>query len=990
MRNPAPIVLSLLLAVAALFLILRKPEPAQETTPEPTAPTSEPAEPAAETPADKSEEPAAEPADKPTGSAEWPQDKSDIPVDPKAVFGSLENGMRYVILPNAEPPDRLSLRLHIEAGSLMEADDQRGIAHFLEHMVFNGSKNFTPAELIPRMQRLGIAFGAHVNAYTSFDETVYMLDLPDQSADTMKLGFTVMRDFCDGALLKEEEIDNERGVILSEKTSRDSVGYRLMQKQFTQLLPDSLLMERFPIGEEDIIKSAPRERFVDFYTRYYNPTRMTFVVVGDVDADAMASRIQETFGSLSNPDNPGGDPDLGKVTRAEGLQPAVFSDKEVSGTDLGLLTVDDYTPIPDSKEKRISRMPLSVANSILGIRFDRLAKTEGSPILGGSASKQEIFNFVELGSVDVTVADDRWQDSVPVLEQEFRRALEHGFTEAELAEAKANLLNAYQQAVKSKDTRRSDSLATAIARSINDGRVLTDPETDLSIVEEGLEQLTAEDCHQAFAEFWKDRGVHLILTTKEEPADAKETLSKLYKESSETPVEAPEKEEMLEFAYTDFGKPGTVESREEIEDLGITRIMLSNGIALNLKPTDFEKNSISIDSRIGRGRLSLPKGKVGLSEFATAVVEAGGIGEHSVDDLQRIFAGKNIGFGFSVDTDAFHLSGQTTPDDFGLQMEAMAAQLLLPGYRQEAVTQFRKSIPMTFQQLKHTAAGPMQEMSGWLRGNDPRFTFPDTPDTLLAYTVDDVKPWIDQDFTHGQVELSIVGDFVTDEIIPTILRTFGALEDRKPLEALPAEARQVAFPESGQTKTLTYESKIPQGRAILIWKTKGPRGNEEYFRRLNLLSDILGDRLREEIREKLGASYSPQAGVSGSSALDDFGYMITLSVGKPEDIEKLVSVSEKLAATLAEEGATADELDRARKPSLANIEKSLRNNGYWLANVLSGSQEDPRKLELARSRKSDLESITLEEINELAAKYLKPENAIKVVIKSDDSAQAEE
>ena len=173
----------------------------------------------------------------------------------------------------------MSLRLHIATGSLMEAEDQRGIAHFLEHMVFNGSKHFAAADIVPRMQRLGIAFGAHVNAYTSFDETVYMLDLPDLSADTLQLAFTVMRDFGDGALLAADEIDKERGVILSEKISRDSVNYRLMEQQFAKILSDSLISRRFPIGTEEVIKSAPRERFTDFYTRYYTPQRMTFIVV---------------------------------------------------------------------------------------------------------------------------------------------------------------------------------------------------------------------------------------------------------------------------------------------------------------------------------------------------------------------------------------------------------------------------------------------------------------------------------------------------------------------------------------------------------------------------------------------------------------------------------------------------------------------------------------------------------------------------------------
>ncbi|MDB4667356.1 insulinase family protein [Akkermansiaceae bacterium] len=182
---------------------------------------------------------------------------SDLKADPKAVFGSMDNGFDYIIYPNAEPPGQFSVRLHIAAGSLMEADNQRGVAHFLEHMVFNGSRNFTSAELIPKMQRLGIAFGAHANAYTSFDETVYMLDLPNMEKDTVDLTFTVMRDFADGALLKKDEIDKERGVIISEKTSRDSVGYRMMLKQFEYLLPGSRLMQRVPIGTEEVINTAP-------------------------------------------------------------------------------------------------------------------------------------------------------------------------------------------------------------------------------------------------------------------------------------------------------------------------------------------------------------------------------------------------------------------------------------------------------------------------------------------------------------------------------------------------------------------------------------------------------------------------------------------------------------------------------------------------------------------------------------------------------------
>ena len=980
MRNPAPIILSLLLAAVAAFLILRKPDPepeppqAEQTVSEP-AESTDPIEPSEPSPEPPSQGITAE-----VTPREWPQADSDLPVDENAVFGHLDNGMRYVIYPNSEPPNRVSLRLHIDAGSLMEEEDQRGVAHFLEHMVFNGSKNFTPDELIPRMQRLGIAFGAHVHAYTSFNETVYMLDLPDLSDEMLNLGFTVMRDFGDGALLKPEEIDKERGVILSEKTSRDSVGYRLMEQQFSTLIPDSLITKRFPIGTEEVIRTAPRERFADFYEKYYTPARMTFVVVGDISPEDAKTRIEKAFASLTNPQVPGDDPDLGAIETTDGFEALIFSDKEVASTDLGLLSIEEFEPLPDTRENRLAKLPLMMAHSILGLRFSEIAKEEGSPILGGSASRQDLFREMTIGSVDVSVADDRWEDAVPVLEQEFRRALKFGFTRAEIAEIKANILNTYEQAVRTKDTRRSDGIATGFVRTINEERVLTSPETDLELVSSALENITSETCHEALKSFWNDKGVKLILTAKEEPENGKEQLTKLYEASKETEVSAPEESELKSFAYTDFGEAGTITSQEEAEDLGITRLVLSNGVAVNLKPTDFDKDRILVQARIGNGGLTQPTDKPGIGDFATAVIEGGGIGEHSSDDLRQILAGKNVSFGFSVQEDYFSLAGETTPDDILLQLQAMTAQLLFPGYRPEAVNQFRKTVPMIFQQLKHTTAGPMQQMGGWLRGNDPRFTFPDTPEVLLAYEPADIKEWIERDFTNGTLELNIVGDFKPDEILPHVLATFGAIDKRPEASELDQALRQVEFPKAPTTKKYEFETKIPQGQAVVIWKTPGPRNNQKEFRRLNLLGEIFGDRLREEIREKLGAAYSPQAGAGGSTALEDFGYLIALNTSTPEAIPQLTEVCVNLASQLAKEGATEDELERARKPLLADMEKTLRDNNYWMRSVLSGSHEDPEKLELCRNRQEDVESITLEELNKLAATYLVPENAIQVVI----------
>lgn len=975
MQKAVPLIFVGILAVTATFLSLRQP-PAPPPAPAPVASAATEAAPPQTPPA------APKPvATEPVAAKPWPQDASDIKPDSAAVFGTLPNGFRYLIYPNAEPPKRASLRLHIASGSLMEADDQQGLSHFLEHMVFNGSKHYSSEELIPKMQRLGIAFGAHMNAYTSFDETVYMLDLPDLSEETLKLAFTVMGDFGDGALLTAEEIDKERGVILSEKISRDSVETRIMEQQFDKLLPDSLLARRFPIGIDDVIKTAPRERFLDLYHRFYVPRRMTFVVVGDVDPKEMQAKIEAAFSPMTNPENPGKDQDLGPIRQPEGIQTAVFADKEVASTDVSLMTLRPLETKPDTVAKRVDDMTLGIAHAILDRRFERISKAEGSPIASGSASDSELFNYLEIGSIDITAANDRWQDAVPVLEQEFRRALEHGFTDAELAEAKSNLLNSFEQAVKQKAGRKSETIATAVARSVNDGDVFSSPETDLEIARKALDGIDAAACHAAFKKFWNAPGYHLVLTTKEKPEGAEKDLAALFEESHGKPVEAPAARTAQPFGYTNFGKPGSVSSRKEVKDLGITQLVLANQVRVNLKPTDFEKGKIRLIARVGSGKLTQPKEQPMLDTFATAIMEGGGLGKHSNDELQEIFAGKNVSSSFKVGEDAFLLSGATTPADLTSELQLLCASLTDPGYREEALWQFRKAVPMLAQQLKHTPEGPSQEMDAWLHGGDPRFAVA-TPEQLTAYTIADVKKWLTLPLTKGYLELSIVGDFQTDAILPDLLATFGALPTRVANAPVYADLRKVAFPKSAETRTFTYDSKIPQGIATAIWKTSGIRGNQREVRRLNILGSIFGDRLREEIREKLGASYSPDAGAAGSDALDGFGYIIGQSIGKPQDLDLLLKTMRELAGNLATGGATDDELDRALKPVLSQLQKSLRDNGYWLNTVMSQSQADPDRLALARDRDADYRSIRLPEINALAKKYLVPENELNVSIKN--------
>jgi len=458
--------------------------------------------------------------------------------------------MRYVLMKNDFPKKRASLRLHVNAGSLDEKENQRGIAHFLEHMVFNGTKNFPDAsKLIPQMQRLGIAFGAHANAYTSFDETVYMLDLPDTKETTMDLAFKVMHDFADGALLEEKEIDEERGVISSEKTSSDSLRSRILEQMFQKLLPDSKIGFRFPIGTEEVIQNATRERFTEFYDTYYTPENMTFILVGDYDLATAEQQIFEAFSKIKQPEKASPPQTIGKVPTGLGLVSEVFSDKEVAETEISLFQMLKASNKPDTVSNRIHDIKLSIVNSMIDNRLHKLTKGENALITSGSASSYDLFKQLEFRSIDITVNDHKWEDSVKVLENEFRRIKEHGFLESELNQVVSNLINDYEYSVESADTWKSDEVASSIVSELHEDNVFSHQITDLEIAKKAVLNLSVEELHEMFKKHWDTEDLYLTLTTNNSDDSTKATLKKLFTESQQLEVVPNVEEVQQEFGY---------------------------------------------------------------------------------------------------------------------------------------------------------------------------------------------------------------------------------------------------------------------------------------------------------------------------------------------------------------------------------------------------------------------------------------------------------
>ncbi len=904
---------------------------------------------------------------------------SDIPVDPAVEWGILENGLRYAILPNNEPPNRVSMRLFVDAGSLMEDDDQQGLAHFLEHMAFNGTKNFPPGEMVEYFQRLGMGFGNHTNAHTTFHETVYKLELPSAETAMIDEGMKLFRDYADGMLLLSDDIDEERGIILSEKRDRDSVSWRTFVEQMKFVFPEQRLSARMPIGTEEVISKAPREKFVEFYENWYTPSRMAVIVVGDVEPAAVKTLISTHFDSMAAKERRP-EPSMGEMSK-RGFAAHYHFEAEAGETTVSIEVLKPRVDPPDNTERREHDLHLMLAGQMIDRRLERIAKAEDSPISAASMSAGDFYdlNFALYSSIEADCKPENWKRAIAVIEQELRRAVEFGFTQPELDEAKANLLRRFEDSAKQMGTRQSKSLADQIASRLGSRRIFTNPADDLPRVTSTLEKITLQTCRDHLTGLWETSNETLVLVSgNAKLEDPLATIEAAYKESSSVAVTAPEERSIGEFAYAQLPGPGKIAERSEIADLEVTRLRFENNVRVNLKVTDFEDETIHVKARIGSGLIHEPE--PGLSFFVGSNFSKGGLEAHSFDDIQGLFAGKSVEVDFGVDDDAFAFSGKTTPDGLSDQLKLMRAYLTNPGFREEAATEFRRALDYLDQQLERTPGGFAQyEVDRFLHSGDTRFGYPKRQE-VEALTMAQAKDWVAPELKSGYCELTLVGDFDKEAAIELLAETFGNLEARSSEKPDSSEARLVKFP-GGTSREFLFDSEIPKAMAVVHWPTTDIF-QIDTTRRLGMLSAILDDRLRVKIREELGDAYSPFAHNLPSDTWTGYGYLFASVTIDPSQTEAVVKVISTIAAELATgKSITADELDRAKKPQVTSIEEMRRTNRYWMTSVLEASQEYPQRLDWSRTFVDDYKNITVDEVNALATEFLKADKEVSVIIK---------
>jgi zinc protease len=905
----------------------------------------------------------------------WPQDRSDLKPDPALRFGTLKNGFRYVIMRNQEPKGRVSLQLDIQTGSLHETEEQRGLAHYLEHMMFNGTTHYPPGEMVEYFQSIGMAFGPDSNAHTSHDETVYELMLPNSAEKTLGKGLQLLADYAGGALLLPKEVDKERGVILAEKRERDSAARRVYKADIEQAFAGTLVAKRDVIGDEAVLKKADAALLRQYYEHWYRPDTMILVAVGDVEPALLEKLISEQFSPLKTKTEQPACPDLGKVT--EGGSAAFYQhEPDLGRTEVTIGSVWNIEPEVLTRAVALRKLKETAATTMFNHRLQRLVNSTDSPLISASVYAYRMFQQYGAASLKARTDSDKWQAALELLNTALRQALTAGFAEGELERAKQEIASGLKKQAEAAASRKSDDLSAEFISCLNDNEVPLSPAQELELYGPALKEMTLAEVNEAFRSLWHERRLIKVAGTadlsggKEKP----EALILAAWKAAETAELKPwQQEAKAVFPYLPPPvSAAQVAQHSTYEKIGADRYLFSNGLILNLKKTDFEPKELQVAVAFGKGELSQPK--PGLAWLAGMLVPESGVGGLDKEQLKAALAPYSSSVNFHVQEETFQFTGKGLTEETELLFQLLYTHLHDPAFRADAFDRALRKTEQYYAQMQNSVEGMMQlKGEPFLAGGNLRYGLVPL-EKLKALTRADVEGWLAPVFSNEPLEISVVGDFDKEQVLKLVGTYFS--EERKGSQK--AEGEKITFP-AGQNLPLNVTTATDKAQITVAWPT------EDFWdiartRRLNMLAAVLDDRLRKQIREELGAAYSPYVYNQSSTVDPGYGVLRGVLLAEPGQAALLADKLKQAGAELASGKVTAEELTRALEPTLTSLRDTVRTNDYWLESVLVSSSRHPQRLEWPETLLTDYASVKAEEIAALAAKYLQPDKAATVIL----------
>ena len=899
-----------------------------------------------------------------------------LPTDSAVTIGTLPNGLRYYIRENRKPERRAELRLVVKAGSVLEGDDQRGLAHLLEHMAFNGTRDYPRNELVSWLERTGMRFGPDVNAYTSFDETVYMLQLPTDSAGVLRRGFAILDDWARFQTLDSAEVEKERGVVIEEWRLGRGAGSRMRDKQLPIVLAGSRYASRLPIGTKESLEGFDRAALTRFYREWYRPDLMAIVAVGDFDRREIERAIREEFGGMPAPAahaRPRFEVPVGDTMRF-----AVATDREATGSSVAVYFVQ-----PERRDSTVAgyRRDLVAAlyNGMLNQRLFELSQSADAPFLGASSSQGRFVGPSEVYILGASVKDGGIPRGLETLLTEAERVRRHGFTPSELERERADLLRGLEQAYAEREKTESSTFASEYAANFLDGDPIPGIAYEYDLARRIAPGITIADVNALAREWIADRGRVVTANLPERdgsvppaPAELRAVFDRVrgadvaaYADSAPTAPLVPT-----------APKPGRVVSRSRIPEIGVTRWTLSNGATVILKPTDFRADQVLLRGFSAGGTSLLADAQLAAASSATSVVAWSGLGAFNRIELQKALAGKAASLSPGISGLEEGVSGSASPKDMKTMFELLWLTFTAPRGDSAAVAA-----------LKAQQKGLLENM-----GASPEVAFSDTLVALLtqhhprtrrpdAARVDSIDArrslafYRDRFADASDFTFVIVGSFALDSIEPLVRTYIGGLPSLHRKESW----RDVGIrPPRGVVTREVRKGEEPKSRTQLVFTGPFVWTPENRYA-IDALAEVLRIRLRETLREGMSGTYG--VSVSASPSLRPRpSYQLGIGFGSaPERAADLTRAIFATVDSLKATGATADEIAKVRETQRREEETGLKENGWWLSTLVFAAQygEDPRTL----SNDAPLRSrLTSEMVRDAARRYLDAANYVGVTL----------
>ncbi|HYE32665.1 MAG TPA: pitrilysin family protein [Methylomirabilota bacterium] len=900
----------------------------------------------------------------------------DLPNDERILKGQLPNGVKWMYRQHNNPPGKIALMVHVRTGSLNETDEQRGLAHFIEHMAFNGTENFPPGTLVPYFESIGMQFGPHLNAYTSFDQTVYMLFTPNTEVAQIDKAMMVLSDYIFRMKLLPEELNKERGIVLEESRSGKSAQQRIRDKLWPEMFAGSRFAQRLPIGKDEVLAKAPPEEFIRYYEKWYRPENVTVMVVGDAAPGPITPLIEKWFAKETGKGEPEKPftPEFKPFTEERAL---VVTDPETAYCQIQMINIRPGRPPTTTTEQARVELIEAIGSWIIGRRYDELVKKGEASFRGAGASAYNFFNDAMLAYGFATGEADDWNKMLRELIVEVKRAREHGFTQRELDLARREMLAEAERAVRTEPTRNAREIIEEMVEAVNDREPILSAQQTFELYKELFPAIKLEEVNGAFASHFAPGTFAYAISMKEKegaPPSRDQVLSTAKKAWAEK-VSAPVVRDTPTNILAELPKGRKFIERTEDKDLNIISGWLENGVRVHYRFMDYKKDTVFISLSLAGGGIEETAANAGVTDVALIAINEAATTRLNSMEMRDLMTGKNISVSAADGEDhvAMTVAGSPLDLEFGLQK---AHALLTDGKVEEAA--FRNWKLSMLQNIEQQRTMPQfrayEAMQEVLSGGDPRQMYMKR-EQVEALSAAAGQEWFNK-LRGKPMEVAVVGDIPFEKVMPLIEQYIGSLPER-PRKSDSLNSLRRLKPAQGElAKKVTVETMTPQAMVLAGFKGSEAK-NIRDSRALQLAANILTSRLIKRVREELAIVYSISASSQPSWVYQDAGRVSSGAPCDPQNADKVVEEVHKVFRDFGEKGPTADELANAKKQIANNLDTSLREPSYWWS-VLRNLDLRGRSLEAEKTIREDYEKFSASEIQEVFKKYYTPERIYKI------------